>query len=307
MLTLYSLLRSKRTLYISYNEPQESLVKKAQLACGDCYKNLTVYRALSGSIENVYSEMLNALKDGMAVALDSVDAFLATSGLKTERSLLQLIYESTKINRGRLLLIYEGINKEGESIKFLADAYLKLDTTYILGLPVRRINVIKDRDYPTSIYPFYYTLRGRFEMITTNPIFDLSELFTKKVKPWNRPSGEKSVMRRYEMFHYVLDSSVNVTFEKLYRLWLAVDYLYHGRAPVIIARPEESPDDLSNTFAKMSGGKEARVVELTGMPLSDAKIIISNANDNGVVVFDPLIWEKEAIKQPELTESAPAK
>ena len=188
-LALYSSLRSRRTLYISYNEPQDSLLKKAQLACGDCYKNLTVYRALSGSIENVYSEMLNALKDGMAVVLDSVDAFLATSELKTERSLMQLIYEATKINRGTLLLIYEGINKEGESIKFLADAYLKLDTTYILGLPVRKINVVKDRDYPTSIYPFYYTLRGGFEMIT-NPIFNYSELFTKKVKPWNRPFAE---------------------------------------------------------------------------------------------------------------------
>lgn len=225
-LALASALAAGRVKYISYNEPEESLRNKAQRVLHRVPENLEVVHMLSGGTQSTFSEIIDAMSEGKTVILDSVDTFLwGETGQKPERALLQLIYESVKVRNGSLVLINEGISGLSNMLKFVVDAYIRMETENLLGINVRKISVKKDRDYPVSVYPFYYTFHEGLQVFSSSYSLDLDAARQKKVKPWERPFGLKSVMNEPELFLYILDCSVSVPFSRLYRSWLAVDYL----------------------------------------------------------------------------------
>ncbi|MGC8661729.1 MAG: RAD55 family ATPase [Nitrososphaeria archaeon] len=291
-LALASALASGKVKYISYNEPEDSLVDKAKRVIHGQPENLEVLHMLSGS-NKAFSEIINSMAEGKIVILDSVDAFLwGEGGHQPERALFQLIYESVKIRNGSLVLINEGSSTLSNTLKFVADSYIKMESVKLLGLSARKITVLKDRDYPVSVYPFYYTFSDGLQILNASYFLDLDYIIQKKVKPWNRPFGAKSVMGEPELFLYVMDRSVSVPFSRIYRLWLAVDYLNQGRNLVFMARPDENISKLKNSLETMSGKNGFTVIKSTGRIADDCKLIESY--DKTMLIADTIVWEDEA-------------
>ncbi|MEM3860643.1 MAG: hypothetical protein QW478_14820 [Candidatus Micrarchaeaceae archaeon] len=292
-LALASTINSGKVKYISYNEPENSLIDKAKRVMHRQPENLEVLHMLSGS-KNVFSEIINSMDEGKIVILDSVDAFLWEEGeQKPERTLLQLIYESVKIRNGSLVLINEGTSNLSNVIKFVADSYIKLESVKLLGLSARKITVLKDRDYPASPYPYYYTFYDGLQILNASYFLDLDNLTQKKVKPWERPFGKKSIMNEPELFVYVIDKSVSVPFSRIYRLWLAVDYLNQGRNLIFMARPDESALKLKDSLEKMSGKNDFIMIESSSKLADDCKLIESY--DRTMLLADTIVWEHEAV------------
>ncbi|MCL4344682.1 MAG: hypothetical protein M1291_07040 [Thaumarchaeota archaeon] len=211
---LASALTSGRVKYISYNEPENSLTDKAKRVIHGQPDNLEVLHMLSGS-KKAFSEIIDSMSEGKIVILDSVDAFLwEEGGGQPERALLQLIYESAKIRNGSLVLINEGVSGISNVLKFVADSYIKMESVKLIGLNARKITVLKDRDYPVSVYPFYYTFYDGLQILNASYFLDLERVMQKKVKPWDRPFGAKSVMSEPELFLYIMDKSVSVPFSE---------------------------------------------------------------------------------------------
>ncbi len=95
-----------------------------------------------------------------------------------------------------------------------------------------------------------------------------------------------------ELFLYVMDRSVSVPFSRIYRLWLAVDYLNQGRNLVFMARPDENISKLKNSLETMSGKNGFTVIKSTGRIADDCKLIESY--DKTMLIADTIVWEDEA-------------
>lgn len=291
-LALASALASGKVKYISYNEPETSLIEKAERIIHRKPENLEVLHMLSGS-KKTFSEIIDSMAEGKIVILDSVDAFLwGEGGHQPERALLQLIYESVKTRDGSLVLINEGSSTLSNVLKFVADSYIKMESVKLLGLNARKIMVLKDRDYPVSVYPFYYTFFNGLQILDASYFLDLDYVAQKKVKPWDRPFGAKSIMDQPELFLYIMDRSVSVPFSRIYRLWLAVDYLNQGRNLVFMARPDEDISKLKNSLEIMSGKNSFTVIKSTGRIADDCRLI--GSYDKTMLIADTIVWEDEA-------------
>jgi len=303
-LALASALASGTVKYISYNEPEESLMNKAQRVLHRRPDNLEVVHMLSGGTQKVFSEIIDSMDKGKIVILDSVDAFLwGETGQQPERVLLQLIYESVKVRNGSLVLINEGISGLSNVLKFVVDAYMRLEAENLLGINARKIRVIKDRDYPVSVFPFYYTFYEGYQVFGASYFLDLDKVRQKKVKMWERPFGSKSVMNEPELFLYILDSSVSVPFSRLYRAWLAVDYLSHKHSIVFIVRPDEDVEKIKESIGTMAGTNLGiEVVKSSGSIVDDSKMLKSFSD--AMLIADMIIWEHEASSNPSVYESA---
>ncbi|MGC8557871.1 MAG: RAD55 family ATPase [Nitrososphaeria archaeon] len=303
-LALASALAAGKAKYISYNEPEESLRNKAQRVMHRMPENLEVAHMLSGSTQRTFTEIINAMSEGKIVILDSVDAFLwGEADQKPERALLQLIYESVKVRSGSLILINEGISGLSNMLKFVVDAYIRMETENLLGINVRKISVKKDRDYPVSIHPFYYTFHDGLQVFSSSYFLDLDAARQKKVKPWERPFGSKSIMNAPELFLYILDSSVSIPFSRLYRYWLAVDYLNRKYSIAFVARPDEDAEKLKESICAMAGTKAGlNVVKSSGNIAEDRKMLMSFSG--AMIIADIIVWEHEASFNPSAYESA---
>mgnify|MGYP001772671749 CR=1 FL=1 len=297
-IALASALETENVTYISYNEPKESLLSKAKSLIGKDPKNLEILRLLSGNQQVAFSEILESLEKGNTVILDSVNAFLWTeSGERAERALMQLVYEASKLKNGSLILISEGSKSELNIIRYIADAYIKLEKEEILGLSARKIIVIKDRDYPVSVYPFYYTFYNGLKLFDASYSFSmLYDTLKNKVKEWER-AFSSSIIREPDITLYVQDSSVNSSFSKMYRYWLTVDYLAKKRSVVYLTRPDEDEFAVKEILKKMAGSEEGLAVIGAKGNLEEDLQTISNFK-NAIIIADLITWENEAISAP---------
>ncbi|MDP8023806.1 MAG: RAD55 family ATPase [Nitrososphaeria archaeon] len=297
-LALASALESENVTYISYNEPKESLLSKAKNLIGKDLKNLEILRMLSGNQQVAFSEILASLEKGNIVILDSVNAFLWTeSGANAGRALMQLVYEASKLRKGSLILISEGSQNELSTIKYIADAYIKLEKEEVLGLNARKITVIKDRDYPVSVYPFYYTFYNGLKLFEASYSFSIFyDLLKNKVKEWERPFSS-SIINEPDITLYVMDSSVNASFSKMYRYWLAADYLAKKHSVVYLTRPDEDAFAVKEILKKMSISEEGLTVIGAKGNLEEDLLTISNFK-NTIIIADLITWENEAISTP---------
>ncbi len=298
-----SLLSGSAVKYISYNEPESSLIEKAKRVARKEPENLEVLRMLSGSKE-AFSEIISSLNEGKVVILDSVDAFmLSFDERQSRRALLQLVYEAAKARNGSLILISEGVSEAPNVLKFVADAYIKMEYANLLGLNARRITIVKDRDYPVSVYPFYLTFYGGLQIFESSYSTDLETITQKRVKMWERPWGERSVLREPGLILYTIDDSVSVQFSRVYRLWLAADYLNRGYSVIFMARPDEEVGKLKGSIETMSGKSEGfTVLKSSGSFVEDYRAIESYKNT--LLIADILPWENDAIAEPSSYEFA---
>jgi hypothetical protein len=201
------------------------------------------------------------------------------------------------------VLINEGISSLSNVLKFVVDAYMRLESENLLGINARKIRVIKDRDFPVSVYPFYYTFNEGFQVFSAQYFLDLDKLRQEKVKIWERPFGLKSVMNEPELFLYILDSSVSVPFSRLYRSWLAVDYLSRKYSIVFVVRPDEDVEKIRESIRTMAGMDAGiYVVRSDGSIADDSKMLKSFSG--AMLIADIIIWEREASSNPTAYESA---
>lgn len=207
---------------------------------------------------------------------------------------MQLVYEASKHKNGSLIFISEGSNDETNFLKYLVDSYIKLEKEEILGLNARKIIVLKDRDYPVSNYPFYFTFHNVFKLFEASYSFSaLYGALKSKVKGWERPFSS-SVISEPGITLYVQDTSLSSSFSKLYRYWLVVDYLLRKRKVVYLARPDEDETDIKETIKKMDGHNKGLIVAKAKGNLEEDLQGISNFNDS-LIVSDLLTWETEAL------------
>lgn len=288
--------------YISYNEPESSLIEKARRVSAEDQSRLKVFRILSGS-SDAFSIITESLKEGKLVVVDSIDAFLAgVSGQQPERVLLQLLYEAAKSRNGSLILISEGLSDSSALVRFVADALIKVELVNVLGLNARRFRVLKDRDYPVSVYPFYFTFQGGLQVFSASYDAGFESIMQTAVKPWERPYGERSVLKSPEVILYSLSESVGVPFARLYRLWLAVDYLSRGYNIAFITRPDEDERSVAESLARMSG-KETGFEVLRASGRLEVDLEELKRRGCQLVIADSLGWEGEAAYDPSSYES----
>ncbi len=100
-------------------------------------------------------------------------------------------------------------------------------------------------------------------------------------------------MNEPELFVYVIDKSISVPFSRIYRLWLAVDYLNQGRNLIFMARPDESALKLKDSLEKMSGKNDFIMIESSSKLADDCKLIESY--DRTMLLADTIVWEHEAV------------
>nr|CCC55574.1 hypothetical protein [uncultured archaeon] len=127
---------------------------------------MKVINAISGSVEGIFSEILNSLTEDQLVVLDTLDAMLF--GIKDQssiRSFLQLLYGSVKGKSSSLIMIAEGTNPAVEQLKFVSDAIISLSFDSVLEEEVRVLKVIKDRDYEIENNKVYFTLSNGLQLL----------------------------------------------------------------------------------------------------------------------------------------------
>jgi len=246
--------------YISYSEPEASIIKKMKLVDPDFKGKLSVVSIMSGNPAKVFSTISDALSNGEIVTVDSLDAmFYGIKGEQEIRPFLQLIYGTAKVKQGSLVLISEGLNPASNQVRFVADAIISVDYEDILGGKARRVTIVKDRDFYIKNPYSYFTMGKR--LVILRPLDRQNLQYPSKVELLPRPP---EAMPEYE-----LNVTINVVIEvkrtvdfliySLYKLWLAADLLLRGYPVNYVISPFESVDSVTKTLEKMTGGSTKRL------------------------------------------------
>ena len=235
-------LRDKCT-YISYADPESSLREKMKFVAPDYKGKLNVVSAMSGSVETVYSEILNALSEGQLVVVDTLDAMFF--GLKDEsavRPFLQLLYGSVKGKSSSMILIAEGLSPAAEHIKFVSDAIISLSFENVLGQNVRALRILKDRDHPVEQPLYYITLKDGLKIL--EPLFMLKRPLLGKFSSLIRPPSLQPELVKYlgNRVLIELDMSVEDVRGSLLRKMLIADYIKMGYKVNYLIGPNENKE-----------------------------------------------------------------
>ncbi|MCL4344152.1 MAG: hypothetical protein JRN26_06915 [Nitrososphaerota archaeon] len=263
----------KDCTYISYAEPETSILSKASLISPS--SKIKIVRMMTGDPSRAFSTILNALENSELVVLDSLDAmFYGIRDEKDVRSFLQLIYNSVKGKSGSLLIISEGTSSASAQIRFVSDAIIQMSDEKIMDGKARCITVLKDRDSPVPPDPFYFTLSNGFMINEPLPQYFSSSI--KNVNAIARPqeAGIDMQLTKWNRILTVFGEGVGHVVGSLFREWVAADYLLAGkRINYIISKIEYGDEIASNIY------------ELVGSKTENLKVITADANS---VDFDPL-------------------
>jgi len=299
--------------YISYSEPEASIIKKMKLVDPDFKGKLSVVSIMSGNPANVFSTISDALSKGEIVTVDSLDAmFYGINGEQEIRPFLQLIYGTAKVKQGSLVLISEGLNPASNQVRFVADAIISVDYEDILGGKARRVTIVKDRDFYIKNPYSYFTMGKR--LVILRPLDRQNLQYPSKVELLPRPP---EAMPEYELnvtINVVTEVKRTVDFSiySLYKLWVAADLLLRGYPVNYVISPFESVDSVTKTLEKMTGGSTKRLNVLKFDPHGlekDVRSYVKMASDSylsvgarAFVIVDLLSYEDLAVRNPAIYE-----
>jgi len=297
--------------YISYTEPESSLMSKARKISPDFKGNIKVIRMMTGDPSRVFSTILNAIEKSELVVLDSLDAMF--SGINEEReirSFLELIYNSVKGKSGSLLIISEGTSSASSHIKFVSDAIISMDYAEVLGSRARFLQIIKDRDYPTPLYPFFFTLFNGFKIL--EPLTGIYPASIKNLLPISRPE-EANISYQFSRWHRILtvfEEGISHELEAFYRQWVAADYLMVGKRVNYIISKIENEEEVYSSIYDMLGSKTENLKVISADPSSVGydperyiEAMTTGYTGKDVVnIIDALADEEFAVMKPEAYE-----
>jgi len=312
-ITLAACAQKGSCTYISYSEPEASIIKKVKLVDPDFKGKLSVVSMMTGNPAKVYSIISDALSNGEIVAVDSLDAmFYGIKGDQEIRPFLQLIYGTAKVKPGSLVLISEGLNPASNQVRFVADAIISVDYEDILGCKARRVTTAKDRDFYIGNPYSYFTMGKR--LVIMRPLDKQNLQYPSKVELLPRPP---EAMPEYELnvtINVVTEVKRTVDFSiySLYKLWVAADLLLRGYPVNYVISPFESVDGVTKTLEKMTGGSIKRLNVLKFDPHGlekDVRSYIKMASDSysslrarAFTIVDLLSYEDLAVRNPAIYE-----
>ncbi|MGC9210824.1 MAG: RAD55 family ATPase [Nitrososphaeria archaeon] len=294
--------------YISYADPESSLREKMKFVAPDYKGKLNVVSAMSGSIETVYSEILNALSEGQLVVVDTLDAMFF--GLKDEsavRPFLQLLYGSVKGKSSSMILIAEGLSPAAEHIKFVSDAIISLSFENVLGQNVRALRILKDRDHPVEQPLYYITLKDGLKIL--EPLFMLKRPLLGKFSSLNRPPSSEAELIKYlgNRVLIELDMSVEDVRGSLLRKMFMADYIKSGYNVNYVIGPNENTESFLEDMKTLLGSTEKidvitfnakdydykadKIAHLNSSYKQNAVNFINLLADEGFAVKDPIEYE----------------
>ena len=165
-LALKACAKRGRCTYISYTDPERSLLQKMKSVERDFKGKIKVVNILSGNVESAFSEIQKSLASGELVVLDTLDAMFY--GIKDENSIrpfLQILYGSLKYKDSSMIMITEGINPVAQQIRFVADAIISMNFREILGKKLRTAELLKDRDNVIEQSLYFITFTEGFRIL----------------------------------------------------------------------------------------------------------------------------------------------
>jgi len=290
--------------YISYADPESSLREKMKFVAPDYKGKLNVVSAMSGSVETVYSEILNALSEGQLVVVDTLDAMFF--GLKDEsavRPFLQLLYGSVKGKSSSMILIAEGLSPAAEHIKFVSDAIISLSFENVLGQNVRALRILKDRDHPVEWPLRYITVIDQFRIL--DPSFMLSKPVIGKLSKITTPQSAdvQSVEYLGNRVLIEMDMVVEDVRSSLLKKMLMADYLRMGYKVNYLIGPNESRDIFFKDLTELTDKIEKLNIisysaKDSGYKAENIKFPASVEERNAVNFINLLAEEDFAIKDP---------
>ncbi len=301
----------KDCTYISYTEPESSIMSKARLISPDFQANIKIVRMMTGDPSRAFSTILNAIENSEFVVLDSLDAMFY--GIKEEkdiRSFLQLIYNSVKGKSGSLLIISEGTSSASTQIKFVSDAIINMGNEEVLGSRARYLHIIKDRDYPTPSDPFFFTLFNGFKIM--EPLPNLNASTVKNVLPISRPEEADINLQisKWNRILTVFEDGISHDIGALYRQWVAADYLLAGKRVNYIISKIENEEEAYSGIYDMLGSKTEKLKVISADPGSVGfdpekynSVMTSGHSGNDIVnIIDALADEEFVVVKPEAYE-----
>lgn len=290
--------------YISYADPESSLREKMKLIAPDYKYNLNVISAMSGSVETVYSDVLNALSEGQLVVVDTLDAMFF--GLKDEsaiRPFLQLLYGSVKGKTSSMILIAEGLSPAAEQVKFVADAIISLSFEEILGRKARAVRILKDRDHPVEQPLYYITLKDQLRVL--EPMFMTHKPSIGKFSYIKRPPSAEADTLKYLGNRVLIELTMDVEDVRgsLLRKMFIADYLKQGYTVNYMIGPNENRDVFLEDLKALAGNVERlNVVSFNardfGYKSENIKFPSYVEDKNSVNLINLLAEEDFAIKDP---------
>ncbi|MFP3214787.1 MAG: hypothetical protein RXR18_06270 [Nitrososphaeria archaeon] len=267
-LALASCARRGKCTYISYAEPEISLRKKLEVFGHSA--DLKVISMMSGDPSAAFSSVAQALEMGDLVIVDSLDAMFY--GVKNEseiRPFLQLVYGSAKNKSGSLVLISEGLNPVAKQVRFISDAIISIEYEEILGKVVRKVKLLKDRDYQIKNANYYLTMENGFKIV--NPMLTDVFIKPKNVKFITGPSeiSLKFIVPKAYRILTAMDSSVHFEIGKTIRQWVATDFLKAGYGVNLIISQLSSERSERETIESMAGGSMEMLNIISDVDRSD--------------------------------------
>ena len=246
--TLFSLSASAyfgKIKYISYSEPESYIKEKLKNTTNK--KVELKFLNVIGNSEIVISEILDGLKSGYLVIIDSINALL--ENFKEKRPIEQILYGSSKAKNGTLMMIYEG-ESESEA-DYISDAILNFGYTEIKGRKIRSIKVIKDRNFPVREAPFLFTIvNNKIKVFNTSLKFKLDSL--SAIKRVDMPESPYKMLEESDVLVKV-SKEVHNELIKLMKVFFATFYKKKGMKVLLELAEEENEDFVKNIIVNLAG------------------------------------------------------
>ncbi|MDP8024071.1 MAG: hypothetical protein RAK20_06365 [Conexivisphaerales archaeon] len=292
--------------YISYADPEISI--KAKLKALGSNATINVINVMSGSIETVFSEIVDDLQKGELVIVDSLDAMFY--GIENERGIrpfLQLIYGSAKLKSGSLVLISEGLNPVAKQVRFVSDAIISIELKEILGKLAREATLLKDRDFPVEKRSYFLTWDDGLRII--EPVFTDVSRKPKNVHAIRGPpeTSFKYIIPNAYRVLTVLGNSIHPAIADTIKQWVVSDFLKYGYGVNLLISSKSNESSEREAIESMTGGKNMNMLNIISINdpevKRDAKKYYRTYIDliktgNYVNVVDLLAHEPLAVTDP---------
>jgi len=231
--------------YISYSEPESYIKEKLKNTTN---KNVELkFLNVMGNTEVVISEILDGLKSGYLVIIDSINGML--ENFREKRPIEQILYGSSKAKNGAIMMIYEG-ESESEA-DYISDAILNFGYTEIKGRKIRSIKVIKDRNFPVREAPFLFTIvNNKIKILNRSLKFKLDNL--NAIKRVDMPESPYKMLEESDILVKV-SKEVHNDLIRLMKVFFATFFKKKGMKVLLELSDEEKEDYVKYTIVTLAG------------------------------------------------------
>ncbi len=307
-LAVLGCIRKGACTYLTYTEPEMSIMKKFRLIGNEFKGDVEVLSMMSGEPSHAYTIITDSLTKGKCVVVDSMNSmFYGINDTGSLRPFLQLLYTAAKGKNGTLILITEGESLPPPiDISFVADAIVDLSYDEVLDSRVRRASIIKDRDYPIEEPVLYFTIHNGISFFPKIRGTEAEKIGRAQLV--RRPPEAELVSERTYGFNvlYEIDDSVPQIFTRYFLELVASDFVLSGYRVKFFLGPEEDPQIIGNELRMLLGTASDYISVLTinlesmRYDLNAVYSYIQNAlqSESAVLILNLSSLEELALRDP---------